>query len=78
MSDFPLVLTVEAAAERLATTPEKLVAELKAGRLEGFRIGDEWRTTETALIRFMGVCASGAQERSPSMTTTPTDRKSVV
>jgi hypothetical protein len=72
MSGFPLVLTLEAAAERLATTPEKLVAELEAGRLEGFRIGGEWRTTETALIRFMGVCASAAQERSPSMTTVPT------
>jgi hypothetical protein len=69
MSGFPLVLTLEAAAERLATTPEKLVVELEAGRLEGFRIGDEWRTTETALIRFMGVCASAAREKSPSMTT---------
>jgi len=73
MPDFPLVLTLDAAAERLATTSEKLVAELEAGRLEGFRIGDEWRTTETALIRFMGVCASAAQERSAPMTAAPTD-----
>jgi hypothetical protein len=73
MSGFPLVLTVEAAAERLVTTPEKLVAELEAGRLEGFRIGDEWRTTETALIKFMGVCASVAQERGPPMTTVSTN-----
>ncbi len=32
-------------------------AELEAGRLDGFRLGDEWRITEDALLRFMGVSA---------------------
>ena len=72
MSGFPLVLTLEAAAERLATTSEKLVAELEAGRLEGFRIGDEWRTTEAALLKFMGVGTTPAQERTVAMTAAPT------
>jgi hypothetical protein len=67
-----MVLTLEAAAVRLLTTPEKILAELEAGRLEGFRIGDEWRTTEAALLKFMGVCASAPQERIPSMTAAPT------
>jgi hypothetical protein len=76
---FPVVLTVEAAAQRLVTTPEKLLAELEAGRLEGFRIGDEWRTTEAALLKFMGVCAPPPQERSDPMIAAPkkTARQSV-
>jgi hypothetical protein len=72
MSDFPMVLTLEAAAERLQTTPEKLFAELESGRLKGFRIGTEWRTTEGALRTFMGDCGSAPLERTPSMTTVAT------
>jgi hypothetical protein len=68
MSDFPVVLTLEAAAERLLTTPAKLVTELEAGRLEGFRICSEWRTTEGALRKFMGVCGSAPLERTQAMT----------
>ena len=49
MSTFPVVLTVESAAERLVTTPEHVQAELEAGRLDGFRLGDQWRTTDAAL-----------------------------
>jgi hypothetical protein len=70
MSPLPVVLTLKAAAERLLTTPEKLQVELEAGRLEGFRLGDEWRTTEPALLKFMGVSPSHTPERiSPMMTT---------
>src|SRR4051812_23114701 len=57
-----MVLTPEAAAERLHTTPEKIQAELQAGRLGGFRLGDEWRTTEDALLRFMGIQGSEQQK----------------
>jgi hypothetical protein len=67
MADFPVVLTAEAAAQRLVTTPEKILAELEAGRLKGFRIGEEWRTTEAALLKFMGVCTSAPQDRSAAM-----------
>ena len=70
MSPFPVVLTLEAAAERLLTTPEKVRAELEAGRLEGFKLGDdEWRTTDAALLKFMGISPSVSisQERTAEM-----------
>jgi hypothetical protein len=51
---FPTVLTVPLAAERLVTTPEAITAELEAGRLRGFKVGEEWRTTEEHLLAFMG------------------------
>jgi hypothetical protein len=69
---FPVVLTVEAAAQRLVTTPEKLLTELEADRLEGFRIGDEWPTTEAALLKFMGICTTAPEERSAMMIAAPT------
>ena len=72
---FPVVLTIEAAAERLLTTPEMVRAELEAGRLDGFRLGDdEWRTTDAALLKFMGVSPSTSlpEERTAEMTTTAT------
>ena len=70
MPSFPVVLTIEAVAERLLTTPGKVLAELEAGRLEGFRVGDEWRITELALLKFMGLSHPDTNERSPVMTTT--------
>lgn len=72
MPPFPEVLTLEAAAERLLTTPEKLHVELETGRLDGFQIGDEWRITVSALLKFMRVSPSNSQERTPAMTTTAT------
>ncbi len=51
---FPTVLSVAIAAERLLTTTEALKAELEAGRLKGFKIGEEWRTTEEDLLAFIG------------------------
>lgn len=68
MSSFPVVLTIEAAAERLLTTPEKVQAELEAGRLEGFRLGEEWRITEPALLKFMGISLPNTSARTPPMT----------
>jgi hypothetical protein len=57
-------------SERLLTTPDKVLAEVEAGRLEGFRVGDEWRITEVALFKFMGLSSADIHERSPAMTTT--------
>jgi excisionase family DNA binding protein len=51
---FPIVITLEEAAQQLRTTPGTVLAEIEAGRLRGFRIGDEWRTTEKALWAFVG------------------------
>lgn len=63
-----MVLTLEAAADRLHTTPEKIQAELEAGRLDGFKLGDdEWRTTEEALLRFMGIKVPSEQRETEPM-----------
>jgi hypothetical protein len=51
---FPTVLTLTLAAERLVTTPDAVTAELEAGRLKGFKVGGEWRTTEDDLLAFVG------------------------
>jgi excisionase family DNA binding protein len=72
MSSLPVVLTIEAAAERLLTTPEKVQAELEAGRLEGFRLGEEWRITEPALLKFMGISPPDTSTRTPPMSSAAT------
>src|SRR5689334_6831734 len=52
---FPVVLTVAQAAERLQTSPKVIVAELENDRIRGFKVGDEWRTTEEDLIAIIGI-----------------------
>ena len=47
------MLTIPLAAELLLTTPAAVVAELEAGRLKGFKVGGEWRTTEESLLDFI-------------------------
>lgn len=72
MSSFPVVLTVEAAAELVRASPEQIQAELEAGRLEGFKLGEQWRTTEAALLKFMGISSPSHTQRTPAMTATAT------
>ena len=43
------ILSAEDVAEELQTTTDKIVAELEAGRLRGFRFAGEWRTTEESV-----------------------------
>jgi hypothetical protein len=70
MPSFPLVLTIDEAAQRLRASPEQIKVELEAGRLDGFKVGDEWRTTEAALLTFMGISTSTPNERTTAMTAT--------
>lgn len=49
----PTVIRVEDAAEMLLAGSEAVLAELEAGRLRGFRIGGEWRTTVEAVMAFI-------------------------
>jgi hypothetical protein len=60
---MPIVLTISLAAERLLTTPAAVVAELEAGRLKGFKVGGEWRTTVESLFEFIRgqLTATGAE-----------------
>lgn len=61
--ELPIVLTASLAAERLLTTPAAVVAELEAGRLKGFKVGGEWRTTVESLLDFIHrpLTATGAE-----------------
>jgi hypothetical protein len=74
MPQLPPVYTPETAAERLLTTADAVRAELEAGRLDGFKLGEEWRTTEPALLKFMGLSPSlsDTPERTAEMTITAT------
>lgn len=47
------VITVQDAADQLLTTPDVVLNEIQAGRLKGFQVGGEWRTTEEALSSFI-------------------------
>lgn len=53
LNRLPSVITVEDAAKRLLATPEAVTMELESGRLKGFTIASEWRTTEESLIAFI-------------------------
>lgn len=75
MPGLPTVLTPDAAAERLVTTPDVVKADLEAGRLDGFRLANgEWRTTDVALLKFMGLTppTPDTPERSPEMSASAT------
>src|SRR5689334_20978448 len=54
VDDFPTVFTLEDAARLLLTSPDTLRTELEAGRLRGFRVGNDWRITKLALLEVIG------------------------
>ena len=53
MSDKLSVLQPGEVAEILKVTEEAVLAEFEAGRLKGFRIGGEWRTTEQFVLEMI-------------------------
>jgi hypothetical protein len=65
VSSFPIVLTVSLVAERLITSPDAVIAELEGGRLRGFKVGGEWRTTEEDLLAFIGRPATASEAQEP-------------
>ena len=50
MADEFAVLTTLEAADLLKATEPEVIAEIKAGRLKGFPMGDGWRTTKAYLL----------------------------
>src|SRR5438128_2108157 len=51
MGGMPKVLTAQEAADYLKITKEVCITELEAGRIKGFMIAGQWRTTEDEVIR---------------------------
>jgi len=48
-----IVYTPKQIAETTQTSEEVVIAELESGNMHGFKIGNEWRVSETQLIEFM-------------------------
>jgi excisionase family DNA binding protein len=48
-----LVYTTKEVAERLKITPMTVTRFLKSGRMQGFRVGNQWRITQSALLEFI-------------------------
>jgi hypothetical protein len=54
------VLLPEEVATLLKTTLEAVIAEMEAGRLKAFRIGDEWRTTQQYVMEMISTAVDAA------------------
>ncbi|MFU8796682.1 MAG: helix-turn-helix domain-containing protein, partial [Dehalococcoidia bacterium] len=50
---LPRILTIKEVAEYFRIREETVLGEIEEGRLEGFRIGNEWRLTEEQLAEFV-------------------------
>lgn len=63
MSDYtlPEIWTIREVAEYLKVSEETVLSELEAGSLHGFRIGDEWRCSDTDLLNYISRQESKAE-----------------
>ena len=52
MSNLPEVLTPEEVAEYLKVSKDAILNELEEGRLKGFKVGTEWRCTDSSLLEY--------------------------
>jgi len=52
-SILPKIMTVEEVADYLKIRTDVILKELELGHLHGFKIGDEWRLTETNMMDFI-------------------------
>lgn len=48
-----LVYTTKEVSERLKITPMSVTRFIKSGKLQGFRVGNQWRITQKALLEFI-------------------------
>src|SRR3954452_22228097 len=53
-NDAPEVLTAEEAAELLRTDPATVIGMATDGTLPGRKLGDDWRFTREAIMRWLG------------------------
>jgi len=50
---LPNILTLEELAEYMKVNKDVILAELEKGNLHGFRLGQDWRFTETNVLEFI-------------------------
>lgn len=48
-----LLYTTKQVAERLKITSMSVTRFIKSGKLQGFRVGNQWRITQKALLEFI-------------------------
>jgi excisionase family DNA binding protein len=70
MVEIPTVYTIEEAAQVLKVSTQAIIDEINAGHLGGFRVGDQWRTTDKNIAEF--ISRGGSQEQSK-----PANRESI-
>lgn len=51
-SDLPRILTPDEVADYLKVSSELVLKEFETGRLRGFKVGTEWRCTDTNLLEY--------------------------
>lgn len=61
---IPQVYTIEETSELLKASPKDILAEIEAGRLEAFRVANEWRTTDKGINEF--ISRGGSQAHVPA------------
>lgn len=75
-SNLPKILTVEEIAEYLKTDKAIITREIEEGRLRGFKLGSEWRSTSNNLIEFINssyTVSLANQENKPELKYNKTD-----
>lgn len=66
MGEIPAVFTIEEAAQLLKVSTQAILDEIIAGRLQGFSVGGQWRTTDKAIAEF--ISRGGSLESEPAKT----------
>lgn len=66
-SKLPQILTPAEIADYLKVSMEVVLGELDAGNLHGFKVGEEWRSTDTGVLEY--ISNKGASSRNPKLLT---------
>lgn len=51
--DLPTIYTIEEAAQLFRASEQAVLEEIEAGRLQAFKVGKDWRTTDRAIVDFI-------------------------
>jgi hypothetical protein len=69
-----IIMTVSDVADFLRVDEAVILRELESGRLRGRRIGDEWRTTQSNVLKFLNGTSGGSSDPGPEPPPMPVPR----
>ena len=52
---LPNIMTVKEVADYFRVEDDVVLSEIETGRLKGFRVGSEWRTSDKEILAYMGM-----------------------